>query len=57
MGIPMVDKKGHNVENAMKIYFKDIGVPQDLIAYGTRETVQGEALRLENQSGCQIVEL
>ena len=31
MGIPMLDKKGHNVENAMKIYFKEI-----LIADGDR---------------------
>ena len=57
MGIPMVYKKYHNVENAMKIYFKEIGVPPDLIAYGSREQVQGEALRIKNQSGCQIVEL
>ena len=55
MGIPMVDKKGHNVSNAMKIYFKDIGVPLDLISNGARDQVQGKALRLENRSGCQIV--
>ena len=57
MGIPMVENKGHNVSNAMKIYFKEIGVPPDLIAYGAREQVKGKALRLENQSGFQIVEL
>ena len=50
MGIPMVDKKGHNIANAMNIYFKNIGVPPDMIADGAREQVQGKALRLENQS-------
>ena len=50
MGIPMVDKKGHNIANTMKIYFKEIGVPLDLIEDGTREQVQGEALQLANQS-------
>ena len=37
--------------------FKDIGVPPYLIADGDMEQVQGESLRLANQSGCQIVEL
>ena len=49
MGIPMIDKKEYNVSNAMNIYFKEIGVPLDLIADGAREKVQGEALRLANQ--------
>ena len=51
MGIPMIDKKGHNVAIAMKIYFKYIGFPLDLISDGAREQVQGEAIRLANQSG------
>ena len=55
--IPMVDNTGHNVSNAMNIYFKYIGVPPYMIAYGDREQVQGEALRLANQSVFQIVEL
>ena len=45
----MIDKKEYNVSNAMNIYFKEIGVPLDLIADGAREKVQGEALRLANQ--------
>ena len=57
MGIPIIYKKGHNVTNTMKIYFKEIGVPPDLIADGARDQVQVEALRLANQSGYQIVEL
>ena len=57
MGIPMIDKKGHNVANAMKIHFKEIGVLPDLIADGAREKFQGEALQLANQSGYQIVKL
>ena len=57
MVIPMVDKKGYNVANAMKIYFKDIVVPPYLIADGAREKFQVESLWLENQSGFQIVEL
>ena len=48
MGIPMVEKKGHNVSNAMKIYFKDIVVPPYLIADGARDQVQGEALWIVN---------
>ena len=36
----MIDKKEHNVANVMKIYFKEIGVPPDLIADGAREKVQ-----------------
>ena len=36
MGIPMIDRKGKNVANAMKIYFKEIGVPPYLIADGAR---------------------
>ena len=57
MGIPMVYKKGQNVAKAMKIYFKEISVPPDMIADCAREQVQGETLRLANQLGCQIVEL
>ena len=57
MGIPMVYKKGHNVANAMKMYFKEIDVPPDLISDGSREQVQGEALWLLNKPGCQILEL
>ena len=36
MVIPMVYKKGDNVANLMKIYFKEIVVPPDLIADGAR---------------------
>ena len=57
MGIPIVDKKGNNVTNAMKKYFKYIVVSPNLIADGAREQVQHKELRLENQSGYQIVEL
>ena len=57
MGIPMVDKKGNNVANEMKIYFKEIGVPPDMIEDGAREQVQDKALRISNQPGLQIVEL
>ena len=57
MGISMIYKKGHNVANAMKIYFKEIGVSPYLISDGAREQVQGEALRLADQSGSQTVEL
>ena len=53
----MVDKKGHNVANAMYIYFKDIDVPPYLIADGDREQFQVEALQLANKSGFRIVEL
>ena len=57
MGIPVVDKRGKCFANTMKIYFKEIGVPPDLVSDGAREQVQGKSLSLEKQSGFQIVEL
>ena len=46
MGIPMVDKKGNNVANAMKIYFKEICVPPYMISDGARKQVQGESITI-----------
>ena len=55
--VPMNSKSGENIAKAMKMYFKEVGVPPDLIADGAREQVRGEALRLAQQCGCQIREL
>lgn len=53
----MEDKKGQTIASALKRYFKEIGVPLQLIADGAREQVQGAARVLCQESGCTLVEL
>lgn len=53
----MEDKKGATIASALKRYFKEVGVPEQLIADGAREQVQGSARLLCQESGCAIVEL
>ena len=57
LAVPLESKAGANIAFAMKRYFKEVGVPPDIIADGAREQVQGAALRLSHQVGCQIKEL
>ena len=46
-----------NIAQALKRYFKEIGVPLYLICDQAREQVQGDARILCNESGCAVIEL
>ena len=51
--VPLKSKAGERIKFALKKYYKDIGVPPIIIC----EQVQGDALLLCNEAGCQIYEL
>jgi len=56
-GVPLQSKAGERIKFVLKKYFKDIGVPPMIICDAAREQVQGDALLLCNEAGCQIYEL
>ena len=55
--VPLESKAGERIKFALKKYFKDVGVPPMIICDAAREQVQGDALLLYNEAGCQIYEL
>ena len=55
--VPMSSKKGIEIAQAIKRYFKEIGVPEHLVCDQAREQVKGEARILCNEAGCHVVEL
>ena len=55
--VPMEGKSGINIAQAIKRYFKEIGVLLHLICDQAREQVQGDARILCNKSGCMVIEL
>ena len=55
--VPMSGKSGVEVAQAIKRYFKEIGIPLHLICDQAAEQVKGSARLLCNEVGCLIVEL
>ena len=55
--IPVLMQGKVELPKALKKYFKDVGVPPNIICDGAREQVQGASLILCHDSGCQVVEL
>jgi hypothetical protein len=55
--VMMESKAGSNIAFALKKYFKTVGVPPMIIADAAREQIQGDALLLCNEAGCQIYQL
>ena len=55
--VPMGGKSGIEIAQAIKRYFKEIGVPQHLICDQAKEQVRGSALILCNEAGCMVMEL
>lgn len=55
--VPLESKVGERIKFALKKYFKDVGVPPMIICDAAREQVQGDALLLCNEAGCQLYEL
>ena len=55
--IPMGGKTGVEVTQAIKRYFKEVGVPQHLICDQATEQVKGSSRILCNEAGCHVVEL
>jgi len=56
-GVSLQSKAGERIKFALKKYFKDVGVPPMIICDAAREQMQGDALLLCNEAGCQIYEL
>ena len=55
--VMLESKAGNNVAFALKKYFKSVGVPPMIICDAAREQIQGTALTLCNEAGCQIYQL
>ena len=55
--VPMESKAGIKIAQAIKRYFKEIGVPLHLICDQAREQVKGDARILCNEEGCYVIEL
>ena len=55
--VPMEGKSGVKIAQALKRYFKEVGVPLHLICDQAREQVQGDARILCNEAGCHVIEL
>ena len=55
--VPMEGKSGIKIAQALKRYFKEVGVPLHLICDQAREQVRGDARILCNEAGCHVVEL
>ena len=55
--VPMGGKSGIEIAQAIKRYFKEIGVPQHLICDQAKEQVRGAARILCNEAGCIVMEL
>ena len=53
----MENKTGQRIAQAIKQYFKSVGVPDRIICDQAREQVKGEAARIINDSGSTLVEL
>ena len=50
-------KKRAELPKALKLFFKEVGVPPDLVADKAKEQVMGEPRRLCELSECKVVEL
>ena len=55
--VPLMDKTGASITNAIKQYFKTVGVPEDIICDQATEQVKGSSRILCHDAGCTIVEL
>ena len=55
--VPLESKSGINIAQAIKRYFKEIGVPSKLVCDQAREQVKGDAKILCNEAGCYVIEL
>ena len=55
--VPMGGKSGMEVAQAIKRYFKEVGVPKHLICDQATEQVKGSSRILCNEAGCHVVEL
>ena len=55
--VPMEGKSGIKIAQALKRYFKEIGVPMHLICDQASEQVKGDARLLCNEAGCHVIEL
>ena len=55
--VPMEGKSGIKIAQALKRYFKEVGVPSHLICDQAREQVRGDARILCNEAGCHVIEL
>ena len=55
--VPMEGKSGINILQEIKKYFKEIGVPIQLIYNQSRDKVHGDARLLCNKVGCHVIEL
>ena len=55
--VPMGGKSGVEVAQAIKRYFKEVGVPQHLICDQATEQVKGSPRTLCNEAGCHVIEL
>ena len=53
----MEGKSGIKIAQTLKRYFKEIGVPFNLICDQAKEQVKGDARILCNEVGCHVVEL
>lgn len=52
--VPMVDKTGISVAQAMKEFFKAVGVPDAIICDKSKEQTDGEAAKFCRQGGTQV---
>ena len=52
-----IAKVKSEMPQAMKIFFKSLGVPEKIICDGAAEQVSGESKRLCQQCDCKIVQL
>ena len=50
-------KSESEVHNSLKSLFRDVGVPNPLIADGACAQVQGRAKEVYNEAQCKVIEL
>ena len=55
--VPMGGKSGIEVAQALKQYFKEVGVPKHLLCDQAREQVKGATRIISNEAGCHVIEL
>ena len=55
--VPLESKSGINIAQAIKRYFKEIGVPSKLVCDQAREQVKGDSRILCNEAGGTVIEL
>ena len=53
----MKSKSGTNIDDDLKIYFKEVGVPPMVICDVSREKIKGDLFLIWNVAGFQINEL